>query len=615
MRALSDELLAIQSHPDALATVTVRCKRRSTFTGDPLLWRQVFKHTAADIPYSDANVTAAACSCAAPGTILRVLRSTAAKKVGVQRFTVTNWTGTGTNWPSAAVAALTAAPIQVATFVPTDTKESTPGVGRIGSEIRILYGDGGKVFCVRSTNDGVSWAAPVVAYDGGLNYSRYSNVSLCAAGSTWICVLNGYNTKGLPVVLGMHDAGSGWVAWAAQQPANYGHWQVAGVRPGPEAPPDCRVHAYLWGTDYAEDGSPWNSLACQQIQVNGSGVFTGWGSRTVVDRAGVAGAAAYERVRFGEGGGAYLFALQERAAAGYWFVASLYALPGNADVEEPVFLATADEGVARYETLTPLAAGRRAWLIGAGEVWASAQSDAALDLTERTYTPIAYRYILGASGGGMLEVEIERQGSAGSVLESFSSVYPPEVYVGDMLWLDRTLAVGASSGTRSLAFRVAAVTYGRGRVEVLALDALGVLSHMRPRRAKVLMKGDRLRMADMEALCHWAGLTTTGTGLLPQAVYPSPGFVWPANDSGLSALRRYLSDQAVVLRSAGAETEQDHTRVAVLPRPDAAAYMYVSPSGLAEGSGSHEIADWALSMTGAIRGCLWRWGCVPAPRP
>ena len=66
-------------------------------------------------------------------------------------------------------------------------------------------------------------------------------------------------------------------------------------------------------------------------------MFTAWGTRTVVDRAGVSGAAAYDRVRFGEGGGAYLFALQERAAAGYWFVASLYALPGNADMEEPVF--------------------------------------------------------------------------------------------------------------------------------------------------------------------------------------------------------------------------------------------------------------------------------------
>ena len=124
-------------------------------------------------------------------------------------------------------------------------------------------------------------------------------------------------------------------------------------------------------------------------------MFTAWGTRAVVDRAGVAGAAAYDRVRLGEGGGAYLFALQERATAGYWFVAALYALPGNADMEEPVFLGDADGaagGVALRETLQPLAAGRRAWLVGAGQVWTSAQTDAAVDIAERTYTPIKYEY-------------------------------------------------------------------------------------------------------------------------------------------------------------------------------------------------------------------------------
>ena len=561
MRALSAELLEVQAHPDALATVTVRCKRRSTFTGDPLLWRPLFKHTSANLPYGDPYVTAAACACAQPGTILRVLRSAAAGKIGVQRFTVTNWTGSGTSWPSAATSALTAAPVPVAALTSSDAKESTPGAGRIGSEIRVLYGDDGKLYCVRSTNDGVSWGPPAMVYDGGLNYFRFNNISVNAYGSTWLCVCNGYNTKGIPVVLGFHDAGAGWVTWSEQHPANYGHWQVAGVRPGPEAAPNCRAYVYLYGTDYDAAGTGWNSLACQGVQVNSSGVFTAWGSRTVVDRAGVAGAAAYDRVRFGEGGGAYLFAMQERAAAGYWFVASLYALPGNADMEEPVFLGDADGGVAQCETLQPLAAGRRAWLVGAGEVWTSAQTDAAVDgdpadrLAERTYTPVTYRYAVSSTGGGVLELELERQASAmpsltpsaGAALEGFRAVYPPEVTVGDMLWLDRTLAVGTGAGSMSLAFRVAAVTYRRGSIEVVALDALGVLSHMRPRRAKVLQKNDRLRMADVEAICHWAGLTTTGTGTLPQAVYPSPGFVWSANESGLGALRRYLGDQAVVL--------------------------------------------------------------------
>ena len=53
-----------------------------------------------------------------------------------------------------------------------------------------------------------------------------------------------------------------------------------------------------------------------------------------------------------------------------------------------------------------------------------------------------------------------------------------------------------------------------------------------------------------------------------------------------------------MLRSAGADTEQNHTRVAVLTLPGESTYTYVSPNGLAEGSGTHEIADWALTHDG-----------------
>jgi hypothetical protein len=102
-------------------------------------------------------------------------------------------------------------------------------------------------------------------------------------------------------------------------------------------------------------------------------------------------------------------------------------------------------------------------------------------------------------------------------------------------------------------------------------------------------------MADAEAICHWAGLTTAGAGALPGATQPSPGFVWAANESGLGALRRYLNDQAVVVRSAGADSDQDHTRVAFLPLPASYCYRYVSPYGYAEELGAHEIADWEIT--------------------
>ena len=75
-----------------------------------------------------------------------------------------------------------------------------------------------------------------------------------------------------------------------------------------------------------------------------------------------------------------------------------------------------------------------------------------------------------------------------------------------------------------------------------------------------------------------------------------------ANESGLGALRRYLGDQAVALRSDGADVAQDHTRVELLPvggaAPSVSSYTYVSPNGLAEGYGLHEIADWALTHDG-----------------
>jgi hypothetical protein len=639
MRALSQDLLAVQQQGDAYAEVTVRCKRRSTFAGDPLVWRPIFTHTAANLPYGDLNVAAAACSCAENGVLLRVLRSAPAHKVGVQRVNVLNWTGSGTSSSPAARTALTAAPAPVATLAGSDPLESTPGVGRYGNEIRIVYGDGAKLYQVRSLDDGRTWGTPAAIYDGGMNYGRFSNISLCHHGAAWLCVCNGYNAKRLPRVRALCDTGGGWAA--GPELAVYGDWQVAGVRGGPEQGTTLYAYAYLWGVEYTTDAagvtSGWNSLACQQLELTGTGAYRAWGTRTVVDRAGVTSAARYDRVRLGEGGGAYLFALQERAAAGYWFVSALYALPGNADMEEPVFLGDADGaaggpasgGPAAGELLTPLSCGRRAWLVGAGQVWASAQSDAAVESGTRTYTPTSYRYEAAASGGGELTAELPRTVSAGAAIEGFGGIYPPEVYVGDMLWLDRTLSSGDKRGTQTIPFRVAAVRYTRAHVTVTAHDALGVLAHMRPRRAKVLQENDRLRMADAEAICHWAGLTTTGTGTLPQAVYPSPGFIWSANESGLGALRRYLGDQAIVLRAAGTDGAHDHTRVAFLPLPSASVYTYVSPEGWREELGVHEIADWEICHDGratrlfvavglragasAVTGEAWAMAVVASP--
>ena len=338
MRALSADLLWVQGEPDPAASVTVRCKRRSTFAGDPLLWRPLFMHTAANMPYNDAYTTAAACACAEYGAALRVLRSPAGRKVGVQRFSMYGWGGAGTAWSAAAAAALTASPAQVATLSSGARDESTPGVGRNGSEIRILYGDGSAFYQVKSSSDGVSWGGKSLVLSNAVAYTRFSNFSLCAAGGVWYALFTAYDLRRRPMLMGMHDAGSGWVVWPALS-LNAGQWQVAGARVGPEAAPNGRVYAYVWGKE-----GGYSTLACQSAVLTAAGAFSAWGSLAVVDRAGVSGAASYERVRFGEGGGAYLFALQERAVKRYWFTAALYALPGNADMEEPVFLGDGDIG-------------------------------------------------------------------------------------------------------------------------------------------------------------------------------------------------------------------------------------------------------------------------------
>ena len=188
-------------------------------------------------------------------------------------------------------------------------------------------------------------------------------------------------------------------------------------------------------------------------------------------------------------------------------------------------------------------------------------------------------------------------------VEDFGAVYPPEVFVGDMLWVDRTLTATTAagvvkSGVQTLTLRVAAVWYGRDGIDVVAQDALGVLAGMRPRRGKLLPAGDRLRMADVEAICHWAGLKVRGTAALPDAVQPAKGFVWAANESGLGGLRRYLADQAVVIRSDAPSSEQDHVHVLVLVLPTVAGYTYVSSNGRKEGFGRHELTDWALGHDG-----------------
>ena len=597
MRPLTSTLLAAQKTPDALAAVTMRTKRRATFAGDPLAWRPLFRHSAANLPYADVNLTSGACACAQNGCFVRVLRSPLARKVGVQRVNALTWEGDGSAWSAAATAALTATPVQIGTLASTDTAESTPGVCRgDGSNMLAVWADGPKAYVALSTDDGVTWGAPALVYDGTGVFTRLSNFCVMRWPDWfWFVAFNGWTAAGECHVLGLYEMGGGWVFYGNITNGVSG-WQVAGAALGPPG----GVYVYLWGVH-----GGWNALLCQQWQ----GPLIG-----VLDRCGPAGGgAAFGQVRFGAAGGAYLFALQERAVNGYWFVSALFGSPGSLDMEEPVYLDGTAVQATNSETLTPLQAGRRAFLVGSAALWASAAADEPANLSVRSCTPISYTYQVATNGGGVLTAAVDRYASGADAPEAFGPILTPEIYVGDILWLDRSL----NGQSMTLALRVVQVAYSRSRIDLIAADALGVLAHMRPRRAKVLAAGERTRMADVDAMCHWVGLGVTGSGTLPGAVSPSPGFTWPANDSGLGALRRYLADQVTALRSAGAGTAADqlHTTVELTPLPTTSSYTYVSPAGWAEEYPNHEIADWGLVLDGRAARLLAATGLAAAGDP
>lgn len=611
MRVLSAELLGAQGLPDPEVTIAARFKRRGTFASDPLAWRPLFKHASGDMPYGDVGVTSAVCPCAANGAMVRVLRSQSALKVGVQRFNVLTWSGDGSSWSSAAALAMAAAPTDIGTLATAVVGESTPGVARAGSTMRCLFADGGALKLVTSYTDGASWLAPVAVWNGSATYNRISNFSAVVVGSVWYWVFNGYTPGGVSRVLGLSSA-SYFATWAALPDGGGVGWEVAGLEAGSPYEPEPCLYVYLTGKT-----GGFSVLACQRVKLNTDGSFNSWdGAPLIVDRAGPSDGVNFARVRLGDAAGAYLFALQEKAVNPYWFVSSLFALPGSLDIEEPVYLEPAGD-VATAEYLHPVQCGRRAWLVGSGGIWASARDDEPANLSVRSYTPTAYTYTVQANGGGELLLSFARELSGERAPETFSRAPSPEVYVGDLLWLDRSLTDGnGDGGTMTLAFRVLQVAYTRAGVEVLAADALGVLSHMRGRRAKYLAKDERPRMGDVDALCHWCGLEVTGSGSLPHAVYPSLGFIWPVNDSGLNVMRRYLADEVVALRSAGAESGgQSHTTVEFTALPTESAYTYVSPYGLGEGTGTHEIADWSLALDGRQARLITAVGLATAGDP
>ena len=546
MRPISDDLRRAQALPGVAWAVSAQHQKRASFAGDRLvydsgptaLWSDADRPYA--VPGQPCDLQAAACPCAEAGYLLHVLRSDAAARVGVRRI-------------DARFGVLPAtAPVDVALLAsPYAAGEAgTPGIARVGSQVRLLYADGARLYVCVSADDGRSWGAPVLFYDGTGVYVRYSNLSLCGdAAGRWVACYSAWTAAGQIKLRGAHDVGAGWVAWPVY-PSEVA-WEVAGVPGSGVVSLDSRVFVYLHGWNYG-----WSSLGVLAVTLAG-GVFVAWGEAVAtVDRAGVHGEIGYQRVRTGEGGGAFWLLLSEGLAGGqqYPALAALDGLPGSTLLEEPQIVTTLPlVSPAGEETLSLVAAGGWVYLLGAALYLALSDPSGA---RAWPLAVLGYTYTQRLGEGGVAVVRVAR---------------PNACYAGDVLALERTATATLADGTLltgsdSRLLRVLEAWQTDTHDELVCLDGPGVLSRHVLRRQKVLRAGDRSRVDDVRSLIAWAGVDPDLIEL-PAAGVSSPGFVGRLGESSWTALARYLLDQPVVVRPGrheGGGIATDHPAVSVV---------------------------------------------------
>jgi hypothetical protein len=542
MRPLAATLWYAQTQRHASYRVRALVKARSTFSGDAfrLLKRFTSLWSASDHPYrvsgAPCDLTAAACAGHGQRVILHALRSDAAGKVGVRRFTLN---GTQVS---------TAPPVDVATLAtPYATGGSTPGIAQVNGQVRLVYADGARVWWLHSSDDGVTWTAPALLYDGAGVYVRFSNFALRPdVTGKWVLVYSAWTPGGQVRIRGAHDVGAGWVNWPVC-PTTV-EWEVAGAPGAATSLLSDRCAVYLWGRNYT-----WSSLAVGSVQLAAGAFVSWWGAVTIIDRAGLEGETSYARVRTGAAYGAYWLTMQEGPASArrYWVRAALWSGPGSSEMEEPVVISDedADAALSPYEHLhmVPVSGTESALLLGATVYALLVNSDTnaihALDV-------LAYRYEQHLGGGGRLTLRTlpgKVVVTPGQPLQGDLPVHP-----GYVLELERTVtALDAGGrpvgGVDRRSFRVAAVTHHPQYSEVVAYDGPGLLWQHHLRRAKILRVGDRLRSEDVRALIVWAGVK-------PDAVAPpdparrSPGFVASVGQTLGGALTEYLQPIAAVVR-------------------------------------------------------------------
>ena len=543
MRPITDELRRAQALPNVAWDVSVRVRRAGISVGEYLEWVSGGEEPASawkrvwdfhNAPYYVSGqpwrARSGACWAAQPDTMLQAYRSDQAAKVGVRRAALTT-TSVGLT-----------APVDVSVIVAPDGADvvSRPALARLGSTVRLVWADGAFLYWSESTDDGVTWSARGVLYNGVGSYVAHTNISLAVTASgAWAVCYTALTAAGERRLRGAHDVGSGWVNWPPHTTTV--DWLVAGI--AELTATHCIV--YLSGRNYT-----WSSLAVGTITL-AAGAFVAWwtGQPEIVDRAGLQGEIEYDGVTVGVGGGAVYLIMREGLPTSnrYWALAGLLGGAGSVLMEEPVFLTTFDlNTLAEEEThFDMLAASSAIFLVGAGVILQLAMIYRQVPMDALIIKEYTYQQRVGE--GGRLLLHCERSGLA------------RWLRVGDWLELTRRASATTSAGdviggSDRRIFRVVDVVQRRSGIWeqsliVTAVDSLGVLAAHRLRRQHVLRAGDRTVRQDLESIAAWSGcwLDIEGVGILDGAGL-SAGFVCSPRSLNLTALQQYLLAWPYVLR-------------------------------------------------------------------
>lgn len=486
MRAISADLQAVQRVRSPRARVTVTVASRGQNPEAPALaWSELVANTG----QTSFKLTAAVGR--SDGSILKWVVN---NPTGIQQYPIADPTAAA-SWASATPTTIVAGTCGGVAAL------RVPGA----ATIRLFYIAAGNVHVRESTDDGASWGGATTVYAGG-DVAGDLVLAYIANGVTlngpWFVGFSTFNggTGDYAARFGYY-AGSAWVTHA------YGEvgWRAAGIYP------NWANAAHLVAVfRQAERGA----ARLRTLVKNGS-AYSGAADvdQTQAGRFGLA--LAYYRFCHLPELGCLLGIAGESAwgAGAYLGVGGLFrtTAPG---ADEPIMLpgVACSDGEAHA---CVCAAGASVYLVGDTVVYRGVPQPA----TAATLEPIRYLYD---------DHQVELDFAAGI----------PELRVGQVLTVTRTLSWGAQSGAESFAACIVRVARGTDAVKVVAADALGYLGVARCRRPAILNDGSAPGLAAvMRSLCARFGLALTVDNTALESAAALPMTLQPAESLRGAAYR------------------------------------------------------------------------------